>query len=251
MLRREGVLPDDADAYVGVGRKIPESLRPAAAQLRKVLRPQIVRHFGPPLVEPFAASFPENALLLNIGSGGRTYGRDDIVNIDIAPGPGVDVIGVAEELPIRDGVADAVILQAVLEHVADSERTLDEIARVLRPGGRVLVELPFMQGYHADPADYRRFTEFGLRHELERHGLEVTASGVGIGPASGMAWIASEFLALLLSGRSKRLYHVTRMLTRPLVWPVQWLDFFLHRHPMAHLIASSVWAEGRKPVGPS
>jgi hypothetical protein len=108
--------------------------------------------------------------------------------------------------------------------------------------------LPFIQGYHASPADYRRFTEFGLRHELQRHGLEVTGSGVGIGPASGFAWVTAEFLALLLSGRSRRAYNLTRLVTYPLVWPLQWLDYFLQAHPMAHLIPSSVWAEARKPV---
>jgi SAM-dependent methyltransferase len=204
-----------------------------------------------PLVDPFVESFPDDAVILNVGSGGRKYGRDSIINIDIEPGPLVDVVGVAEELPIRDGVVDGVVLQAVLEHVADSEKTLAEIVRVLRPGGRVMIELPFMQGYHASPADYRRYTAFGLRHELQRHGLEVTAGGVGIGPASAFAWVTSEFLAILLSGRSKRLYHLTRMLTRPLVWPVQWLDSILQQHPMAHLIASSVWAEARKPDSPS
>ena len=250
ILRRDDVLPDASSAYVGLGRKIPESFRPLATRLRAVLRPEIVRHFGTPLVEPFVRSFPDAAVILNVGSGGREYGRNDIINLDIEPGPAVDVVGVAEELPIQDGVVDGVILQAVLEHVADGERTLSEIVRVLRTGGRVLVELPFMQGYHASPADYRRYTEFGLRHELQRHGLEVTDSGVGIGPASGFAWVASEFLAILLSGRSQRLYYVTRMLTRPFFWPLKWLDFFLQGHPMAYLIASSVWAEGRKPDDP-
>ena len=93
-------------------------------------------------------------MILNVGSGERYYGRA-VVNMDIELGPSVDVVGVAEELPFRSDAIDGVILQAVLEHVADSERTLSEIGRVLRPGGRVFIELPFIQGYHASPADYR------------------------------------------------------------------------------------------------
>jgi SAM-dependent methyltransferase len=209
--------------------------------------PQIVRRFGAPLYEPFVASFDAEAIIVNIGCGDRTYGRSNILNLDIVPGPVVDLVGAAEALPQRDEVVDGVILQAVLEHVADSERTLAEILRVLRPGGRAMIDLPFIQGYHASPADYRRYTEMGLRNELERHGFEVAASGVAVGPASGMAWVTADFLALLLSGRSKRLFLFTRLLTRPLVWPLQWLDVALQEHPMAHIIASGVWAEARKP----
>ena len=75
----------------------------------------------------------------------------------------------------------------------------------------------------------------------------MSGSGVGIGPASGFAWVTAEFLALLFSGRSRRAYNLTRLVTYPLVWPLQWLDDFLQKHPMAHLIPSSVWAEARKP----
>lgn len=246
-MRADDALPEFADAYVGLGRRIPERWQPWVASIRKVVRPQIVRRFGTPLYEPFVASFDEAAVIANIGCGDRTYSSSGVLNLDIVPGSIVDVVGVAEALPLREGVVDGVMLQAVLEHVADSERTLSEIFRVLRPGGRAMIDLPFIQGYHASPADYRRFTEMGLRNELERHGFEVTGTGVAIGPASGMAWVTSEFLALLLSGRSKRLYLYTRVLTRPLVWPLQWLDVALQDHPMAHIIASGVWAEARKP----
>ena len=43
--------------------------------------------------------------------------------------------GVAEKLPFPDASIDVLILWAVIEHVEDTEQTLDEIARVLRPGG--------------------------------------------------------------------------------------------------------------------
>ncbi len=247
ILRPEEAAPSLADAYVGLGRRIPDRWQPRAARILKFVRPQIVRRFGTPTYEPFVASFDEDAIIVNIGCGDRSYGRSSILNLDIVPGPIVDIVGVAEALPLRDEVVDGVILQAVLEHVADGERTLAEIFRVLRPGGRVMIDLPFIQGYHASPGDYRRYTEMGLRNELERHGFEVTGSGVAIGPASGMAWVTGDFLALLLSGRSKRLFLFACLLTRPLVWPLQWLDVALQEHPMAHVIASGVWAEARKP----
>lgn len=52
------------------------------------------------------------------------------------------VQGAAERLPVRDGAFDAVLMLDVLEHVADERRALDEVARVLRPGGRLVLSAP-------------------------------------------------------------------------------------------------------------
>ena len=164
-----------------------------------------------------------------------------------SPARAADVVGVAERLPFRDACADGLILMAVLEHVADEQATLAEAARVLRPGGRLLVDVPFLQGYHASPADYRRYTEQGLRAELERHGFEVEGSGVAVGPGSAAAWTISEYLALLLSGRSARIYRLARLATAWLALPLKYTDAWLERHPMAYVIPSAVWAIGRKP----
>ena len=133
VLRRDDVLPDASGAYVGSGGRSRSRSGRSQPESGPVLRPRIVRRFGEPLGDPFAQSFPEGSVILNVGSGERNYGRA-VVNMDIELGPSVDVVGVAEELPFRDDTIDGVILQAVLEHVADSERTLSEIARVLRPG---------------------------------------------------------------------------------------------------------------------
>jgi len=182
---------------------------------------------------------------LNIGGGSKTYG-DHVINLELEPAPGVDVVGRAEALPFRTEAFAGIILQAVLEHLEDADAALSEIHRVLAPGGALLVEVPFIQGYHPGPLDRRRFTEEGLRAELERHGFAVEASGVAVGPASAMAWVSAEFLALLLSGRSSRAYRVVRIGTRWLAWPVKWLDSWLSGHPMAHVVASGVWARARR-----
>ena len=71
-----------------------------------------------------------------------------------------------------------------------------------------------MQGYHPSPADYRRYTEEGLRAELSDYEFEVVESGVAVGPASAMAWVVAEFLAFLVSGRSERVYRLARPVSR-------------------------------------
>ena len=104
-----------------------------------------------------------------------------------------------------------------------------------------------MQGYHPSPADYRRYTEQGLRAELADHEFDVVESGVAVGPASAMAWIAAEFLAFLVSGRSERAYRLARPVSRVITQPIKYADRWLDSHPMAYTIPSGVWARARRP----
>lgn len=87
-----------------------------------------------------------------------------------------DVFADAAHLPFADGVFDAVICLEVIEHVRDPQRVLDEIARVLRPGGAVWLSMPFLYPIHDAPHDYQRFTEHGLRRSMENSNL--TVSGI-------------------------------------------------------------------------
>jgi len=231
---------------------LPMRLRGFAARSRRYLRPSLThrsRHTRS-LTGRFVDSFEPDTLVLNVGAGASDYGTH-VINLDIAPTPGIHVVGLAEQLPFRAESFDGVVFQAVLEHVQDSRRALGEILRVLRPGGATFIEVPFIQGYHAAPRDHRRYTEQGLKGELEQHGFVVDETGVAVGPASAMAWIAADFLALLLSGRSGRVYRFARIVTDWTVWPIKWADVWLDTHEMAHVIASGVWARAHKPeLGP-
>jgi SAM-dependent methyltransferase/uncharacterized protein YbaR (Trm112 family) len=196
------------------------------------------------LVEQFVRSFPPGEIVLNVGAGATRYGSA-VVNVDVTPSPEIDIVGVAEALPVATDSCAGLILMAVLEHVQNADKTLNEAGRVLVPGGRMLVDVPFIQGYHASPGDYRRYTEQGLRAEMERFGFDVVDSGVAVGPASAMAWITSEFLALLVSGRSALAYRVARNLTGMVAAPIKYADYWLEGHPMASRIPSAVWVIAR------
>ncbi len=111
----------------------------------------------------------------------------------------------------------------------------------------MLVEVPFIQGYHRQAGDHRRYTEQGLRLLLDRHGFEVVESGTVVGPASAAAWVTADFLALLLSGRSAGAYRLARVVTAWLAAPIKYADRWLDAHPMAFVIASGVWARARRP----
>jgi SAM-dependent methyltransferase len=85
----------------------------------------------------------------------------------------VDVFGDGARLPFRDGTFDTLLAVEVLEHVPDPSLCVAEFARVLEPGGRLLLTVPFTAARHQLPFDYARFTAEGVALLLERHGFQI------------------------------------------------------------------------------
>jgi SAM-dependent methyltransferase len=85
----------------------------------------------------------------------------------------VQVFGDARRLPFGDGTFDTVASFEVLEHIDSPEQVMSEMARVTKPGGRVLLTVPFAAPHHQMPFDHWRFTRPGLEGLLARHGLVV------------------------------------------------------------------------------
>ncbi len=181
---------------------------------------------------------------LNVGSASRRVGAR-VLNLDLLPGPEVDLRADILHLPIKSQSVDTLVCTGVLEHVPDAHRAVDELYRVLSPGGGLFVEVPFMQTVHASPSDYARWTRDGLTRLLRR--FEVRESHVVAGPASGLAWAIQETLAMLFSFRSDVLYRVGLRLFGWLAVPISWLDRVLEGHPMAWRAASGFAVVAAKP----
>lgn len=119
----------------------------------------------------------------------RGHGVTAITRYDIAAAGTGAVRGPLEAMPFADRSFDAVLCNAVLEHVADPGQAARELARVVRTGGHVVVAVPFLQPYHPCPGDYQRYTADGLAGLGRRAGLEVVEVRPVHSVAQTLGWI--------------------------------------------------------------
>lgn len=92
---------------------------------------------------------------------------------DLVAAEGVVELNVEREFGLASDSYDVALAFHLFEHVFHFQRAPSEVFRVLRPGGRVMVSVPFLHEYHADPDDYVRLTDSGLRRTWEEAGFRV------------------------------------------------------------------------------
>ncbi len=121
------------------------------------------------------------ALVVDIGCGEQPFRR--VIEAQHARYLGVDVSQNARRtvsllaelsgLPLADGCVDVILCTEVLEHVPDARLAIREMARVLRPGGRLICTTPFLYPLHEEPHDYTRMTVFYLSTLAREYQLEI------------------------------------------------------------------------------
>jgi SAM-dependent methyltransferase len=167
----------------------------------------------------------------------RLAGRCRYVGLDYPPtghelyGARPEVFGDAARLPFRASTFDAVALLDVLEHLAEPQASLREIARVLRPGGVLYINVPCMYPLHDEPHDYQRPTVHGLRHWLQLAGFRVEK----IEPRG----VPPETAALILN------IALTRMVTRAIQAFAPAAALIVLLAPLIPIVNLAGWSLGR------
>lgn len=139
-----------------------------------------------------------------------------LIAFDVYGSPVTQFIADAHQIPLADASVDAVIVQAVLEHVLDPRRVVEEIRRVLRDDGIVYAETPFLQQVHAGPYDFNRYTSSGHRYLFR--GFDEIAAGPVAGPGTQLLWSVDHLVRGLM--RSE----LAGKLARALLFWLRFLD---------------------------
>jgi SAM-dependent methyltransferase len=134
--------------------------------------------------------------VLDCGAGRRDRYYDNVINFEIVDYDSTDVMGLAERLPFKNAVFDAVLSCAVLEHVRDPFACAREILRVLKPGGTLYCQVPFLQPFHGYPEHYYNMTSQGLRN-LFGDAIEIShLAPLNFGqPVAALSWILGAYSA--------------------------------------------------------
>lgn len=132
--------------------------------------------------------------VLDLGAGGKFSRFDNVIQLDIFRYPMTDIVGSADSLPFRDNAFEAVISQAVFEHLQYPEWAAAEIRRVLQPGGFAKIDTAFLQPEHGYPFHFFNASETGLRHWFRDFDIEWS----GVEPYQHPKWALSWFLGVYL-----------------------------------------------------
>ena len=166
-------------------------------------------------------------VVLDIGGGSgfqkqlapyREYFSGEYKTVDINGETSPDIVADAHNLPIPDNSADGVISNSVLEHMYNPFQAVSEIHRILKPGGKAFIYVPFIHAYHGGEKkggpDYWRFSKDGLRYLFREF------SAVEICPVAGHFETMSYLLPRSHKFPAKPFVYLARLLDR-IFWRFQ------------------------------
>jgi SAM-dependent methyltransferase len=147
----------------------------------------------------------EGQIVLDAGAGEARhrvhFKRGRYIALDAAYGDSawdytrLDVRGDLEHIPLLDNSVDCVLCMVVLEHTKNPRQVILEFARVLKPGGTLVMVVPFLWEEHQIPHDYFRFTRYGVHSLFESSPFRLDM----VNPMGGFFWVCSRRSVALLN----------------------------------------------------
>lgn len=191
-----------------------------------------------------ARSFSLQGRSLSIG-GAPFKETNNVISLNIAMVEGVNIVADGHCLPFKDASFETVFCNALLMLVQNPYSVLQEAYRVLKPGGLVYSEVPFIFPYHPDPHDFHRFTMDGLR--LLFRDFQVMSLGPLDGPAGALFYITREFFCSLSSHALVR--YAIKFLFNWLFFPMRYGDLIMLRLKGSRQMASGFYILCKKADG--
>jgi SAM-dependent methyltransferase len=194
-------------------------------------------------VEDTLKLLSEGASVCDIGAGGKRI-TPSTYTIDRFITDNTDLVADIHNMPLNDQCFDGIFCTGTLEHVEDPQKSLSEMYRLLKKDGIIHIEVPFIQGYHADPHDYWRWTLEGLKTLCSKAGFSEIESGSHMGPTSSLNWIVNEYLICVFGNGI--FGNMIAYAMRFAFMPLRYLDYLLIRNQHSVRIASGFFFVGRK-----
>lgn len=147
---------------------------------------------------------------------------------------GADIAGDAANLPVLSSSLNTVVSFQVMEHIANPQEFMNEIFRVLVPGGHAVITTPFMWAEHEQPYDYFRYTRYGLEKLASDAGFEVIMIQADTGTMTSAALRVTYWLNHFRLGPLRPLFY-------PLYYMIQVTGFLLDKLSPDHLVDTSTF----------
>lgn len=183
--------------------------------------------------------------LLDIGAGKAPYKPffskfiTEYVTFDSASTPEcpVDIVGDAQKMPVKGNSFDTVFSSQTLEHIPYPQKVIDEIYRVLKPGGVCILTTHMANPLHGMPHDYFRFTKQAFRFVLFKDFEVITIKENG-----GALLSIAQFIVWGFS------YSLPKWLSLPIIIPVNWLAKRLDKRFFNDIFTTNYIVVARKPL---
>lgn len=149
------------------------------------------------------------------------------------------------DIPLLKDRIDLILSSSVLEHVYNPEQAVKEMFRVLKPGGYVYAEIPFMRAYHMIPVDYQRYTISGIEELFKRHGFTLISKGICSGPFTASVLFFVDFCDSLFSF-NKYIKAIIALILSIILHPIKYVDRFFENSRWAEINACNFYYIGKK-----
>lgn len=135
-----------------------------------------------------------SGLSLNLGAGATDQVIPNCVELEYSVFRNTDVVGDAHRLPFADDVFEAIVSFNTFEHLHDPEQAAKELHRVLKPGGRLVLQTAFLQPLHEEPHHYYNTTEWGLRKWFDDFSIDRLFVPENMNVSLALSWLVTEVL---------------------------------------------------------
>lgn len=169
---------------------------------------------------------PEKVLF--VGASWKSYYKKKIPNkefitLDIDKNFEPNIVSDVHNIKAKSNTFDVVVMTRVLEHCYNPQKAINEVYRVLKPGGVAIYSAPFIYKYHASPHDYFRFTHEGFQVLCKKY------SKVKIIPYGNRLHVIWMFLSQGL---------ILRFLLTPFNFFISLLDFKSKEYPLGYVVSA-------------